>query len=171
MAAAGRLCALLCLALAAGAAALGKRSPVKVLSDGMWRELLQGEWMVELWVGRGSLGLPGPGGGCVWGGLSAARSEAAGDRAVPVSDRLVLLPAMPLGAPPARTCSRSGRSLPSGAKTWKWILPKWMSRSSRVRVWRGWLCAPKPTPRGFGLRRAWGKCSVRACGLLGNKQN
>lgn len=52
-------------------------------------------------------------------GLSAARSEAAGDRAVPVSDRLVLLPAMPLGAPPARTCSRSGRSLPSGAKTWK----------------------------------------------------
>lgn len=48
MAAAGRLCALLCLALAAGAAALGKRSPVKVLSDGMWRELLQGEWMVEL---------------------------------------------------------------------------------------------------------------------------
>uniref|UniRef100_A0A8B9ML68 Thioredoxin-related transmembrane protein 1 n=4 Tax=Accipitriformes TaxID=2558200 RepID=A0A8B9ML68_9AVES len=50
MAAAGRLCALLCLALAAGAAALGKRSPVKVLSDGMWRELLQGEWMVEFYA-------------------------------------------------------------------------------------------------------------------------
>lgn len=40
------LCALLCLALAA--AALGRPSPVKVLSDGMWRELLQDEWMVEL---------------------------------------------------------------------------------------------------------------------------
>lgn len=40
------LCALLCLALAA--AAWGKPSPVKVLSDGMWRELLQDEWMVEL---------------------------------------------------------------------------------------------------------------------------
>lgn len=48
MAAAGRLRVLLWLALAAGAAALGKRSSVKVLSDGMWRELLQGEWMVEL---------------------------------------------------------------------------------------------------------------------------
>lgn len=52
MAAAGRLRARLWLwlwpALAAGAAALGKPSPVKVLSDGMWRELLQGEWMVEL---------------------------------------------------------------------------------------------------------------------------
>lgn len=48
MAAAGRLRALLWLALAAGAAALGRPSPVKVLSDGMWRELLQGEWMVEL---------------------------------------------------------------------------------------------------------------------------
>lgn len=40
------LCALLCLALAAAASA--KPSPVKVLSDGMWRELLQDEWMVEL---------------------------------------------------------------------------------------------------------------------------
>lgn len=51
MAAAGRLWALLGLALAAGAtatAALGKPSSVKVLSDGMWRELLEGEWMVEL---------------------------------------------------------------------------------------------------------------------------
>lgn len=54
MAAAGRLRARLWPwlwlwpALAAGAAALGKPSPVKVLSDGMWRELLQGEWMVEL---------------------------------------------------------------------------------------------------------------------------
>ncbi|XP_037995338.1 thioredoxin-related transmembrane protein 1 [Motacilla alba alba] len=42
------LCALLCLALAA--AALGKPSPVKVLSDGMWRELLQDEWMVEFYA-------------------------------------------------------------------------------------------------------------------------
>uniref|UniRef100_A0A8D0FFS4 Thioredoxin related transmembrane protein 1 n=1 Tax=Strix occidentalis caurina TaxID=311401 RepID=A0A8D0FFS4_STROC len=50
MAAAGRLCGLLCLALAASAAALGKQSPVKVLSDGMWRELLQGEWMVEFYA-------------------------------------------------------------------------------------------------------------------------
>ncbi|KAM9557341.1 thioredoxin-related transmembrane protein 1 isoform 1-T1 [Guaruba guarouba] len=46
MAAAVRLCAMLCLA----AAALGKRSAVKVLSDGMWRELLHGEWMVEFYA-------------------------------------------------------------------------------------------------------------------------
>ncbi|RMB98523.1 hypothetical protein DUI87_24737 [Hirundo rustica rustica] len=42
------LCALLCLALAAAARA--KPSPVRVLSDGMWRELLQDEWMVEFYA-------------------------------------------------------------------------------------------------------------------------
>ncbi|XP_032547990.1 thioredoxin-related transmembrane protein 1 [Chiroxiphia lanceolata] len=42
------LCAPLCLALAA--AALGRPSPVKVLSDGMWRDLLEGEWMVEFYA-------------------------------------------------------------------------------------------------------------------------
>ncbi|OPJ81305.1 thioredoxin-related transmembrane protein 1 isoform B [Patagioenas fasciata monilis] len=50
MVAGGARCALLCLALAVGSAALGKRSPVKVLSDGMWQELLQGEWMVEFYA-------------------------------------------------------------------------------------------------------------------------
>ncbi|KAK2538976.1 Tmx1 [Columba guinea] len=50
MVAGGQRCALLFLALAAGSAALGKRSPVKVLSDGMWQELLQGEWMVEFYA-------------------------------------------------------------------------------------------------------------------------
>uniref|UniRef100_A0A8C4U2S0 Thioredoxin-related transmembrane protein 1 n=1 Tax=Falco tinnunculus TaxID=100819 RepID=A0A8C4U2S0_FALTI len=45
-----RLCAWLCLALAGGAAALGKQGPVKELSDGTWRELLQGEWMVAFYA-------------------------------------------------------------------------------------------------------------------------
>ncbi|XP_071665885.1 thioredoxin-related transmembrane protein 1-like isoform X2 [Patagioenas fasciata] len=44
----GLLCCF--LALAAGSAALGKRSLVKLLSDGMWQELLQGEWMVEFYA-------------------------------------------------------------------------------------------------------------------------
>lgn len=49
MAAVGWGSALLALLLAAGgAAALGRPSPVRVLSDGTWRELLHGEWMVEL---------------------------------------------------------------------------------------------------------------------------
>lgn len=36
------------LVLLVAASALAGRSQVKALSDGMWRELLQGEWMVEL---------------------------------------------------------------------------------------------------------------------------
>ncbi|XP_040414046.1 thioredoxin-related transmembrane protein 1 isoform X2 [Cygnus olor] len=52
MAAVGWGCALLALLLAAagGAAALGRPSPVRVLSDGTWRELLHGEWMVEFYA-------------------------------------------------------------------------------------------------------------------------
>ncbi|KAJ7428895.1 hypothetical protein WISP_00507 [Willisornis vidua] len=42
------LWALLLLPLTA--AALGKPSPVKVLSDEMWRDLLEGEWMVEFYA-------------------------------------------------------------------------------------------------------------------------
>uniref|UniRef100_A0A8C3CIE0 Thioredoxin-related transmembrane protein 1 n=1 Tax=Cairina moschata TaxID=8855 RepID=A0A8C3CIE0_CAIMO len=51
MAAVGWRRALLALLLAAGgAAALGRPSPVRVLSDGTWRELLHGEWMVEFYA-------------------------------------------------------------------------------------------------------------------------
>ncbi|CAM4583202.1 unnamed protein product [Caretta caretta] len=38
------------LALLAGPGALGKRSEVKALTDGTWRELLQGEWMIEFYA-------------------------------------------------------------------------------------------------------------------------
>lgn len=51
--------------------------------------------------------------------VSAASSEAVWNRAVLFGDGVVLSPAMPLGVPPARTCSPSGRSLLSGARTWK----------------------------------------------------
>ncbi|RLV98253.1 hypothetical protein DV515_00010950 [Chloebia gouldiae] len=42
------LCALLCALLRLAAA--GRPSPVRVLSDGMWRELLRDEWMVEFYA-------------------------------------------------------------------------------------------------------------------------
>ncbi|XP_067410863.1 thioredoxin-related transmembrane protein 1 [Emydura macquarii macquarii] len=38
------------LALLAGPGALGGRSEVKALTDGTWRELLQGEWMIEFYA-------------------------------------------------------------------------------------------------------------------------
>ncbi|XP_074852306.1 thioredoxin-related transmembrane protein 1 isoform X2 [Carettochelys insculpta] len=38
------------VALLAGPGALGKRSEVKTLTDGTWRELLQGEWMIEFYA-------------------------------------------------------------------------------------------------------------------------
>uniref|UniRef100_A0A8C6ZWM4 Thioredoxin related transmembrane protein 1 n=1 Tax=Nothoprocta perdicaria TaxID=30464 RepID=A0A8C6ZWM4_NOTPE len=55
MAAGGRPRAALCVALAlwAGAAlppALGRRSQVQTLTDGTWRALLEGEWMVEFYA-------------------------------------------------------------------------------------------------------------------------
>nr|XP_042703889.1 thioredoxin-related transmembrane protein 1 [Chrysemys picta bellii] len=38
------------LALLTGPGALGKRSEVTVLTDGTWRQLLQGEWMIEFYA-------------------------------------------------------------------------------------------------------------------------
>nr|XP_056707697.1 thioredoxin-related transmembrane protein 1 [Euleptes europaea] len=48
--AAGRAALRLVGLLAAAAAALAGRSQVRALSDGTWRELLEGEWMVEFYA-------------------------------------------------------------------------------------------------------------------------